>query len=216
MQSSARQRRLPAEARRAAMIERAAEVFAAHGFAASTRDIAHRMGVAQALIYKYFASKEALIDAVLETRFLARSDGPDRQGLEGDGPLAERIYAFYASFAKPKDDVNLRLFLRAALDGLDFAARYRTRLDPVYIWPVVSALRREIGAPALGDAPPTDAEREVAMQMHGCLVFTRIRSSIYRRPPTLPLDEVAQLQARVFAAGAVAEMRRLHFGDGAV
>lgn len=194
------------------MIERAAEVFAAHGFAASTRDIAGRMGVTQALIYKYFSSKEALINAVLDARILARPDGPNRDALEGDGPLAERFYAFYASFAKPKDDINLRLFLRAALDGLDFAARYRTRLDPVYIWPVVAALRREIGATALGDAQPTDAEREVAMQLHGGLVFARIRSNIYRRPPALPSDEVTQLQTRVFAAGAVAEMRRLHFG----
>lgn len=190
----------------------AAAAFAEDGFGVSTRELARRMGVAQALLYKYFPSKEALIDAVFERRFMAPRPGPDPHLLEGSAPLADRLAAFYIDFVGRASRENVRLFLRASMDGLDLAKRYGSRVDQRYLLPVLEALRREAGLPDLARRPARPAERELALMLHGALVFTLIRKDVYR--VRLPLDhpEIVALQARVYVVGAVAEMRRLHRG----
>jgi AcrR family transcriptional regulator len=60
-------RRLPAEQRRAAILDSALEVFARHGYhAASIDDIAAAAGISKALIYEHFPSKRHLHAALLE------------------------------------------------------------------------------------------------------------------------------------------------------
>jgi len=55
--------------RKASIIEAARKVFSTYGFDAGTiREIASEAGVAEGLIYHYFASKEALLDAVIRER----------------------------------------------------------------------------------------------------------------------------------------------------
>ena len=62
----AKQRRVKRGERRKLIIEMATELFSKNGFSTSTRDIAAALGVTQALLYKYFDSKEALIEAVFK------------------------------------------------------------------------------------------------------------------------------------------------------
>ena len=61
-----RAKRLPAAERKAVILREASLFFAREGFSASTRDLADRLGVRQALLYKYFPSKDALLDAIFE------------------------------------------------------------------------------------------------------------------------------------------------------
>jgi AcrR family transcriptional regulator len=59
-------RRRDANATRAALLDAAAELFAERGYDRTTvRDIAGRAGVNQALLFRYFGSKEALYAAVV-------------------------------------------------------------------------------------------------------------------------------------------------------
>ena len=60
---------MPAHERRGLILKEAAVFFAENGFSASTRDLADRLGVRQALLYKYFESKEALIETVFQQAF---------------------------------------------------------------------------------------------------------------------------------------------------
>ncbi|MFZ5879039.1 MAG: TetR/AcrR family transcriptional regulator [Chloroflexota bacterium] len=58
-----------AEARRSQILETALRLFALHGFnGVSTKQIAQEVGVTEGLIFHYFASKEDLLNAVIETR----------------------------------------------------------------------------------------------------------------------------------------------------
>src|SRR3972149_3681753 len=66
--------RLARGARENRIVADAARYFAEHGFTASTRDIAGSMRVTQALLYRYFPSKQALIDRVFEYVFIDRWD----------------------------------------------------------------------------------------------------------------------------------------------
>jgi TetR/AcrR family transcriptional regulator, transcriptional repressor of aconitase len=59
-------RNLKAEHRRPAIAEAAIPVFARHGFAgATTKKLAEAAGVSEALLYKYFPSKEAIYQEIL-------------------------------------------------------------------------------------------------------------------------------------------------------
>jgi AcrR family transcriptional regulator len=62
-------RQQQAEARRSQILETALRLFALHGFnGVSTKQIAQEVGVTEGLIFHYFASKEDLLNAVIETR----------------------------------------------------------------------------------------------------------------------------------------------------
>jgi AcrR family transcriptional regulator len=66
-EAPARRKRIPAEQRRAAILDAALDVFARHGYhAASIDDIAQAAGVSKALIYEHFPSKRDLHAALLE------------------------------------------------------------------------------------------------------------------------------------------------------
>src|SRR3546814_3661518 len=73
------------------MIEEAAAFFAEVGFEGATRALAARLGVTQALIYRYFPSKQDLIDAALAEVFGDRWN-PEWEALLADAarPLEER------------------------------------------------------------------------------------------------------------------------------
>jgi AcrR family transcriptional regulator len=81
-ETPARQR-LSAESRRAAIIDAARTLFARNGFRGTgTSDIAAAAGCSEPVIYKHFASKQALFAAVLEDcagfmrdRFVAATEG---------------------------------------------------------------------------------------------------------------------------------------------
>src|SRR5919106_2494815 len=92
-------RRLSGAERRDRIVRQAAEVFAEEGFAATTRELAKRLGVTQALLYKFYPSKQALIDAVYETVFRDRWD-PGWTYLLADRsrPVGERIAVFYIAY----------------------------------------------------------------------------------------------------------------------
>lgn len=104
--------RLPGAVRKTKIINEAACYFAQHGFSASTRELADAMGVRQALLYRYFANKEALVTAVLKANF--DNDWRSRWSVEDATPPAERAGRFLAAHAA--DQLRLRLFIRAVLD----------------------------------------------------------------------------------------------------
>lgn len=94
----------------------AAAVFAEKGYAgASTRDIADRLGVRQASLYYYFASKEAALAAICE---LGVKDfiGNLEQIIAQPAPFADKIRAAIANHLSPlrthPEADYIRVFLR--------------------------------------------------------------------------------------------------------
>ncbi|MBI3989329.1 MAG: TetR/AcrR family transcriptional regulator [candidate division NC10 bacterium] len=61
--------RLPAQERRRQIVEAAADLFARKGFrGTTTREIAEAVGVSEAMIFKYFPTKEELYSAIIEAK----------------------------------------------------------------------------------------------------------------------------------------------------
>jgi AcrR family transcriptional regulator len=205
---SPKRRRLSGEARRDAIVRGAAQLFSERGFAGSTREIATRLGVAQALLYRYFPSKHDLIEAVFQA--FRETWGADRGAIlhEPGKPLHDRILAFYAAYINRNRDLpGARLFMHAALAGIDLPLRYGVDLDAFVLRPVLSALRREAGlAPPL-DPLPRD-ERDLVLGLHGAIVFVGIRRHIYGAK----IDDARHLELvsgiiRAFTPGALAILK---------
>jgi AcrR family transcriptional regulator len=84
-------RRKPAAERREHILSEAAAFFADHGFQGTTRDLANRLGITQAALYKHFASKDDLMVAAVRRRDEWESAAWDRavRKLAGDDPAAQ-------------------------------------------------------------------------------------------------------------------------------
>lgn len=203
--------RFPAEERIAAMLQGAAEHFAAHGFESPTRDIAKALGVTQALIYKHFKSKDHLIEMTLQSALGDVSVDPDK--VDADLPLTEMLARFYKPFVTNSTETRMRLFMRANLDGRSWPARRGSALTNALFVPIISVLRREAKLPGIEELPPMHGERELVMTLHASMVFLGIRRHIYQMPMPDNLDNVVDLQIKIFAGGAKAAMRSIHQGD---
>jgi AcrR family transcriptional regulator len=212
-QPRGRAARLAAEKRRRIIVDEAAKLFAEKGFEATTRDLADRLGVRQALLYKYFPAKEALIAAVFESVF-------DRRWREQSGSLLtdrtqtleDRLVAFYRRTAQATDGIRIRLFVRAALDGWAVAKRRGAALTGLIFEPLIGELREQAGLPPFNEKAMMRGERELAMMLHAAIVFLGIREHVYRMPMPADREAVVRLYVRTFLAGATGTLRDIHAG----
>lgn len=102
------------KARRAAVIDAAAAVFAEKGYhGASTKDIAQRLGIQQGSLYYYFDSKEAALQEVCERGMAAFLDGLKRIAAR-DSAIDQKIADAVANHLSPLRTIQpyVRVFLR--------------------------------------------------------------------------------------------------------
>ncbi|AEW98550.1 TetR/AcrR family transcriptional regulator [Streptantibioticus cattleyicolor] len=115
-------RLLPRDERRAQLIRAAATAFARQGFAATgLEDVAREAGVTRAIIYRHFASKTVLYQAVLDDtqeRLRARLGPPDRYDEGTVRALVE---------AACDDPDGFRMLFRHAQREPEFAAHAEER-----------------------------------------------------------------------------------------
>jgi AcrR family transcriptional regulator len=203
--------RLPRGERRRRLLQEAAAFFAEVGFEGTTRALAERLGVTQALIYRYFPSKQELIDAALAEVFGDRWK-PEWDSLLADAaqPLEERLTTFYCAYHARSSAMSMRLFVRAGLDGQPLPGRHGARLTDRIFAPVITALRAEAGLPDLAEKGMMRGERELAMTLHGAVIFLGIRRHIYQMPMPKSVDDIIRLQVETFVAGARQTIRTLH------
>jgi AcrR family transcriptional regulator len=171
-------RRLSPEARRELIVAEAVRYFAEVGFSGPTRDLARRAGVTQPLLYKYFATKSDLTEAVFERVYLDRLD-PAWPALLKDRsrPLRARLVDFYRDYTRAIFTYEwMRIFMYAGLAGEELNQRYLNHVRDRLLQPVLEELRA--AAPA-GTEPP---DIEDMFNLHGSIVYLGIRRFIYQLP----------------------------------
>ena len=196
-------RRLSREDREAKIIASGAAFFAEVGLEGRTRDLAKRMGVSQALIYRYFPKKQDLIDRVFATIFVDRWD-ENWDGLLTDAslPLERRLVEFYQSYSSRHSYTSMRLFMYAGLAGGEIQRRYSFDLTDRVFAPIIDALRSNAGLSPLSQDPMVRGERELAMMLHGSIIFLSIRKFVYQMKLPETLDDLIAQQVRTFLGGA--------------
>ena len=118
-------RRRDATATRQALLDAATELFAERGYDRTTvRDIATLAGVNQALLFRYFGSKEAL--------FAATTAGHSLDGVEPDRLLTVMLDHLLAPDSTQRRDQVLTALLRT-LGTDDEAAKIRRGLTAGYV-----------------------------------------------------------------------------------
>lgn len=187
--------RLPAEARRAQIVDGAVCYFAEVGFGGTTRDLARRIGMTQALLYRYFASKAELTEAVFERVFLDRiSPTWPVEIRDRSRPVEARLTDFYTQYAAAIFTYEwMRIFMWAGLAGEALNRRYLDHVADRLLAP----LRVEVAEAGPYRAP----DMEAMWALHGSVVYLGIRRFIYQLPvPADPVPAIAGTVHRFLAA----------------
>jgi AcrR family transcriptional regulator len=194
---SRRRRRMSPEMRREMILEAAIGYFADHGFEVQIRQLASKIGISPALIFKYFETKDALIDAVYEAVFESRWQ-EDWVGTLTDRsiPLPERLIRFYRSYMATVDDRNwIRIAMRASLDNSVMTRRYLA--DHVSKILVVIADEIEAAPPGSAFAPRSMPSPELRIEyvwhLHSTVIYYLIRKHIHQAPVLHDQDELITL-----------------------
>lgn len=181
-------RRLSPDARREMIVAEAVRYFAEVGFSGPTRDLAQRAGVTQPLLYKYFATKADLTEAVFERVYLDRLD-PSWPALLADrrSPLRSRLLDFYKAYTRAIFTYEwMRIFMFAGLAGEELNQRYLNRVRDLLLTPVLEEMR---AATPAGVAPP---DIEDMFNLHGSIVYLGIRRFIYQLPAPDDIEPIIE------------------------
>jgi AcrR family transcriptional regulator len=176
----ARAPRLQPIDRERAILKGAEAFFAEHGFDATTRDLAKHLGITQPLLYRYFPTKQKLIENVYHDIFVARwhAEWPDVI-TDRNIPLLERLETFYMSYIETTISSEwLRIFYFAGLKGYDFNLRYLNMLREKIFIPICRELRVSYGLDET-QGEPTPLELEMVHSFHGSIIYRGIREHIY-------------------------------------
>ncbi|OLZ63817.1 TetR family transcriptional regulator [Streptomyces sp. IMTB 2501] len=174
------------------MLHAAGSVFAERGYdAATVRDIAGRAGVNQALIFRYFGSKQALLTEVMAQggKEQLNNTPPDRlfetalRGvLEGGGePDSDRLLAVYlrsigSADAAPDTVRALGEEYAAALAALSSADDSTLRAQLAMAWLLgIGLMRVVVGQEPLASAAPEEICGHVLTALDGLLGEGKVR-----------------------------------------
>ena len=155
-------RRMSAGSRREQILHGSMQLFAQKGFrGTTTREIARRLHISEALMFKYFPSKEALYRAIIQKRMGSSEEMffPKEAVQAKDDRQVFQSIASYSIQKNTEDPTFMRLVLYSALEGHDLSKIFfehyvmeKTRLLSKYI-------RQRIKEKAFKPVPPMLAAR---------------------------------------------------------
>ena len=207
--------RLAGDTRRALIVEAASRFFADEGFSGPTRDLAASIGVTQALLYRYFDSKNDLIDSVFSAVFQSRwcDDALSRFEASDGSPMLERLIDVYSTMLPRMTPIATRLLFRAGLESFSESIRNSVELTPAFTSALVDGWRREIGLKPLAESPLLEGERALVHALHDAMMMIRVREYVLQTARRLDdADEIRQV-AETQDCGVRAVMARLHEGQ---
>lgn len=202
-------RRLAPEEREQQIVEKAVEHFATHGFSGSTRELAKQIGVTQPLLYRYFPSKEALIDRVYNEVY--RWD-PAWEKLIANRtiPLQERLnslYKAYSSVILQREWIRTFIFAGLTREGIN--TRYLDKLRERIFRPVMKEIREAYGLPIHSTTAAQEAELELIWSLHASIFYIGMRKWVYGLHVPKDLDAHVEHLVDAFLNGTPAALMKL-------
>ncbi len=205
-----RRHRLKPHVRAKQILRGAITFFAEHGFAGQTRELAAGLGISEGLLYRYFPTKEALIDRVYEEVFLHRWN-PEWEAILTDRTrtLMDRLKTFYVDYAKMILEYEwVRIYLLSALAGSSINRKYVKLAEQRIYRRVINELRHDFGIPHVETMSPTEAELELMWNLHGSIFYIGMRKWVYHVSAPSDVDGAIERIVDGFYLGAKAVMRR--------
>ena len=148
--------RLSAAARRAQIATVAASLFAKKGFAGvTTREIARKARVNEAILYRHFPTKEALYTEIINQKIDVKPETFDCAEVHsGDDRQVFRFVARYFLNEAEKDRTFLRLMLYSALEDHALASVFLKERTGVLFDFILTYIERRMRAGAFRKKPP--------------------------------------------------------------
>jgi len=176
-----KRQRLPPQAREEQILAGAIAYFAEAGLDGQTRELARRLGITQPLLFRYFPSKQHLIERIYEEVYLKRWKTEwERIIADTSLPTAERFRRFEFDYQRTIHDYAwLRIFVSAGLKGYDLPRRYLGTVRERIFTPLLIAMRAEHRLPKPSVQPLAEEEFELLFGIHGALVYIGIRELVY-------------------------------------
>jgi AcrR family transcriptional regulator len=199
-------RRLSAPDREQQILAGAIRYFAEVGFNGQTRELAQRLGVTQPLLYRYFPTKQDLIDRVFREVFLKRLD-PRWTKLIKDRsrPLEDRLVEFYRHYSRATYTYEwIRIYMHSALRNDGINRRYIRLVEERILKPVCAELRHDAGFASAGHTPISELELEHIWVMHGGLFYYAVRKYIYQSRVSANFIGIVRRAVRGMIAGYAA------------
>lgn len=189
--------RMAPQDRERLIVDHAMRFFAEQGLEGQTRELARRLNITQSLLYRYFPSKDALIERVYE-KWFNELWNPDWQDWITDRnmPLEDRLVRLYRDYVRVIYNYEwVRLFSFSGLNGLSYHARFVARNREQLFMRIAGELRHDYGMPSLSEIPLTEFEIELLWSMHATTFYVGQRRWVYGLP--VPADINAFMEARV-------------------
>jgi AcrR family transcriptional regulator len=193
------------------ILDNALRFFAERGLAGETRELARRLGVTQSLIYRYFPSKDVLIERVYEKWFNeywnpAWADWISERRVS----LEERLLAFYRDYVRLVHTYEwVRLFAFSGIDGLQHHVRYVAR-NRTEIFPrIAGELRHDHGMPGFDEIPLTEFEHDQIWLLHATQFYLGQRRWMFGLAAPAPSDvhDVMATRVHSFVTGVPALLK---------
>jgi AcrR family transcriptional regulator len=193
------------------ILDAAIEFFAERGFAAQTRELAERLGISEPLIYRYFPTKDALIQRVFQEVIESRWDVEWATLLRDRRvPLRERLVDFYQRYLDAIDDaIWIRIVMYASLDGLDMTRHYITG----HVDDVMGIIATEVSASMELEQ---EIDRELMWGLQSTLIYYLVRKHIHVTPVAQDRSAVVAIAVNAFVDGLpvrTASARNKHAAD---
>lgn len=206
-------RRLPPNERQLLIVEGAVSYFAEVGFEGQVRELAKRLNITNALLFRYFPTKEDLIDRVYQQVYLSRWRSEwDELLKDRNQPLEQRLRKFYRSYLSAIFTYDwVRIFFFAGLRGVNINERYLQLLEAKVVRVICEEVRQAAGLPLPSEVPVSDAERHAVWGLQGQVLYISVRRYIYNQPIDDP-EAIVDAAVEFFVGGIGALARRATAG----
>jgi AcrR family transcriptional regulator len=195
--------RLTAQDRRQRLLDAAADLFSRQGYkGTTTRQIAAKAGVTEALIYRHFRTKEDLYWEVIEARCKARGARSQlKQRLNSGDDIAAVFSEIGADILhRHTEDPQLyRLLLFSALENHKLSNRFfRTHMS-AYYETIAERISEHIRSGRFRKTDPTLAARGfIGMLMHHFLIQELFGGKHYQK---FDIEKVSAIFTKIWLAG---------------
>jgi AcrR family transcriptional regulator len=198
--------RMSPKERKDELLARAIEFFSEEGFDGGTRALARRIGITQPLIYRYFPSKEDLINEVYNAVYMSQWNDDWTPMLRNRRlPLHDRLTSFYQDYSRTIFNRTwMRIFFFAGLKGLDINTRYINQVISNLLEPICLEARMSFGLRS--DDPVMPRELDLVWLMHGAIFYQGVREHIYGLPGQIDHDRLAQTAIKMYLNLAATEL----------
>ena len=197
--------RLPRAERERHIVQEAIKFFAEVGFGGDTRELAKRLHVTHPLLFRYFPSKDALIERVYQEVYIGRWN-PYWELIIADRslPIRARMTQFYKLYAKTILAYEwVRLFMFSGLKGADMNRRWFALVGSRIVAPLCREIRAEYGLPDAQQVPLTEKELELVWGVNSRVFYFGVRKYVYGMQVPSDIDALIEAEVDTFFDGVL-------------